>query len=75
VNAEEIKMVEQPFCWIHGIDDNFLNIQTHGEVVYANYKGTYSEAHRIPYADHDEVPLIMGFSNYNDVIEKFIKRK
>ena len=25
-NAEEIKTINQPFCWIHGTNDNFLNI-------------------------------------------------
>jgi alpha/beta superfamily hydrolase len=35
-NAQEIKKFQHPFMWIHGIDDDFLNINTHGEVVYKN---------------------------------------
>jgi hypothetical protein len=36
-----------PFFWMHGVDDQFLNIETNGEIVYRNYRGSYSEAHRI----------------------------
>jgi pimeloyl-ACP methyl ester carboxylesterase len=73
-NAEEIKLVQQPLFWIHGMSDNFLGINTHGEVVYANYNGTYKEAHRIPDADHGEVPAKAGFSTYSYLILNFITR-
>lgn len=73
-NAEEIKSIQQPFCWIHGMNDNFLNINTHGEVVYKNYKGIYKEAHRITGADHGEIPAKMGFDNYLNTISNFIKK-
>jgi alpha/beta superfamily hydrolase len=74
-NAEEIKSVQQPFCWIHGIDDDFLNIKTHGEVVYANYHGSYSEAHRVAGANHSTVEPLMGFENYLHTIFDFIRKK
>lgn len=73
-NAEEIKTISQPFCWIHGTNDNFLNIKTHGEVVYKNYKGLYQEAHRIDGADHGEIPVKMGFVNYLNTLSIFIKK-
>ena len=73
-NAEEIKTISQPFCWIHGTNDNFLNIKTHGEVVYKNYKGLYQEAHRIDGADHGEIPVKMGFVNYLNTLSTFIKK-
>jgi hypothetical protein len=73
-NAEEIKTIQQPFCWIHGTNDNFLNINTHGEVVYKNYNGTYKEAHRISGADHGEIPVTMGFINYLNTLSTFIKK-
>jgi pimeloyl-ACP methyl ester carboxylesterase len=73
-NAEEIKKVTQPFLWMHGIDDDFLNIKTHGEVVYKNYKGIYSEAHRIPNAKHENVPEIWGYTNYLDALTSFMER-
>lgn len=75
-NAEEIKKVKQPFFWIHGINDNFLNIETHGEVVFKNYGGISAnkEAHRIAGADHGEVPATFGFINYTEVLEAFITK-
>lgn len=71
-NGEEIKSVQQPFFWIHGIADDFLNINTHGEVVYANYKGTYKEAHRIANAGHSTIPTTMGFQAYSNAVGDFI---
>lgn len=71
-NAEEIKKVKQDFFWIHGINDNFLGIKTHGEVVYKNHGGKYKEAHRIDGADHGEIPATYGFVNYSDILLKFI---
>jgi fermentation-respiration switch protein FrsA (DUF1100 family) len=73
-NAEEIKTISQPLCWIHGTNDNFLGIKTHGEVVYKNHGGTYKEAHRIDGADHGEVPEKMGFESYLNTLSAFIKR-
>ena len=71
-NGEKIKSVTQPFCWLHGEADDFLNIDTHGTVVYNNYQGTYKEAHRIAGAGHSTVPQTMGFTTYSNVIGDFI---
>lgn len=73
-NAEEIKNVQQPFMWIHGEDDQFLNVETHGQTIYNNYKGSYKEAHRIPKADHPNVPVVWGIDNYKDAVLKFIRK-
>lgn len=73
-NAEEVKTIQQPFCWLHGTSDNFLNIKTHGEVVYKNYGGAAGEAHRINGADHGEVPEKMGFDNYLNIVSTFIRK-
>lgn len=73
-NANEITKVQQPFMWIHGTNDQFINIETHGELVYSKYQGTYKEAHRIGGADHDEVPATMGFVDYCNSISNFIIR-
>ncbi|MGL5892382.1 MAG: hypothetical protein ACRC3B_21000, partial [Bacteroidia bacterium] len=73
-NAEEIKTIQQPFFWIHGMNDNFLGIETHGEVVFANYNGTYKEAHRIADADHGEVPVKTGIQQYSQLVLNFITR-
>ncbi|MDQ3191087.1 MAG: alpha/beta hydrolase [Bacteroidota bacterium] len=74
-NAEEIKKVEQSFMWIHGIQDDFLSIKSHGELVFNNYSGSYSEAHRIEGANHGDVPLIWGFESYTNAINAFIEKK
>jgi pimeloyl-ACP methyl ester carboxylesterase len=71
-NGEEIKGVQQPFFWIHGEADDFLNIDTHGAVVYNNYQGTYKEAHRIPNAGHSTIPTTMGFQSYMKAVGNFI---
>ena len=71
-NGEEIKSVSQPFFWIHGEADDFLNIDTHGQVVFDNYSGTYGEAHRIPGANHRTIQTTMGFQAYLDAVGDFI---
>jgi pimeloyl-ACP methyl ester carboxylesterase len=73
-NADEIAKVDEPFFWIHGVDDDYLSIETHGEVVFKNYQGIYSEAHRIEGANHGDVPFIMGFEEYIDAVTQFVER-
>lgn len=74
-NAEKIKKVQQPFMWIHGVDDDFVAMKTHGEMVYKNFQGTYSEAHRIENGNHGTVPQTWGFENYLNAVNKFITKK
>lgn len=71
-NAEEIKKVEVPFLWIHGVDDDFLSIKTHGEVVFKNYKGVKAVPLRVESAGHDNVPAVLGFDNYLGQLTTFI---
>jgi alpha/beta superfamily hydrolase len=73
-NAETIKRVEQALCWIHGINDDFLRIDTHGEVVYFNHAGAFKEAHRIPEAVHNNVPAVMGYEEYLSVVGEFVRK-
>lgn len=73
-NAEEIKNVKQPLLWLHGLNDNFLNYKTHGEVVYKNYSGVYKTNYLVKDADHGEVPEKMGFEKYLEVLGEFIRR-
>jgi pimeloyl-ACP methyl ester carboxylesterase len=74
-NAELIRKVTQPFFWIHGVDDDFLAMQTNGELVFKNYPGPNKEAHRIPGAGHSNIPNVFGFQNYLDAVGNFIVRK
>jgi pimeloyl-ACP methyl ester carboxylesterase len=71
--GEKIKSVDQPLCWIHGIDDDFLDIDTHGEVVFANHPGPDKIAHRIPDAVHNNVPEVMGYEAYLQAVGHFIR--
>jgi pimeloyl-ACP methyl ester carboxylesterase len=73
-NAEEIKKVTQPFFWMHGTNDDFLSIKTHGEIVFKNYHGSYSEPHRIPNAVHSNIPSVWGYENYTSALAAFIER-
>lgn len=73
-NADAIKQVSQPFLWLHGSNDNFLNYKTHGEVVYKNYGGTYKTNYLVSGADHGEVPQKMGFNTYLGFLGDFIRR-
>lgn len=72
-NAEEIKKITQPLYWVHGIDDDFLALETHGKVVYENHQGTYKIAYNIPGANHGDVPKVMGYEAYIESLEQFIR--
>lgn len=72
-NADEIAKVDEPFFWIHGTADSFLSIETHGEVVYKNYEGSYSIAHRVQGGEHSDVPSVMGYDAYLDAVLEFIE--
>lgn len=71
-NAEEIKEVEEPFLWMHGIDDTFLAMDTHGEVVYQNYTGDRGQAVRVPGAGHSDCIPFLGYETYRDLVYEFI---
>lgn len=73
-NAEQIKYVDAPLLWMHGINDDFLSISTHGQVVFDNYNsaGTYKEAVKVPGAGHETVPVFLGLADYEQEILDFI---
>jgi pimeloyl-ACP methyl ester carboxylesterase len=73
-NAEQIKSVQQPLFWIHGTKDDFLNINTQGQVVYNNHKGQFKEPHRIEGANHESVPNTAGFEAYLKRVGDFIRK-
>lgn len=73
-NAEKIKQVQQPFYLLHGELDDYLKI-SNGEIIYNNYKGINGYFKRVPNAYHgtDGVPQNLGYQNYIDLLEQFIK--
>lgn len=71
-NAENIRLVHCPFLWIHGTNDDFISIQTHGNVVFANYSGVKGYACRVNGAGHSDCPVLLGFHQYLNIIGRFI---
>jgi len=72
-NAEEIKKVDVPYMWLHGVLDDYIEIEN-GELIYANYAGIYKEAHRIQTANHGDIPLMMGYTEYLSAVLNFIQK-
>ncbi len=70
--AQMIKSVYQPFLWIHGINDSYLAIDTHGEVVFKNYTGQRGVPVRVEGGEHGDVPYVMGFEEYLQTVENFV---
>jgi fermentation-respiration switch protein FrsA (DUF1100 family) len=71
-NAEKIKYVKAPLLWIHGTDDDFVSMESHGETVYKNYRGQ-GRAVRVQGANHSDIETTMGFDEYSKAILKFIQ--
>lgn len=71
-NAEEIKSIDQPFLWLHGIADDFLSLEHHGLVVWENYGGTRGVDVRVVHADHSDIPPVMGVEAYADSVLAFL---
>lgn len=70
--AGRMKDLQVPLLWMHGIDDSFLNIETHGEVVFRNHPGPKSGV-RVASAEHNNLPEIMGWEAYLEVVGTFIE--
>lgn len=71
-NAEQIKKATVPFYWIHGVDDDFLAMETHGRVVYENHNTAWKKKNEVIGANHDNVPTFMGLEAYSDSVLSFI---
>ena len=74
-NADEIQLVQQPFLWIHGTNDSFISMNSHGNVVFANYNGNKGFACRVSGADHSDCPVFLGFDIYRNILDKFIRNQ
>lgn len=70
-NAAKIQKVQEPFLWIHGMEDDYVGIDN-GRLVAQNYQGTKIIKREIPNAGHSTVPLMMGFEAYMKLLEDFI---
>ncbi len=71
-NAEKIKSVDAPLYWLHGVEDDYIAIQN-GELVYANHSGSFKIAERVAQAGHSDIPKVLGYTNYLNGLEGFLK--
>ena len=72
-NATEIKKISIPLLWIHGEDDSFLTVKSHGQPVYDNKANGYKEAYLVPGGEHETTPFVAGYQNYMDKLAAFIQ--
>ena len=71
-NAEQIKNCEVPFYWLHGVEDDFLSLKTHGEIVFKNHTKSWKQKNEVAGAGHNDVPTFMGLEIYSDSLLSFI---
>ena len=71
-NATEIKKVNVPLLWIHGMADSFLSMTSHGQLVYDNKPGA-KESVLVPGGEHETTPFVMGYQAYIDRLAAFIQ--
>lgn len=73
-NAETMKDVHIPLCWLHGREDDYIEL-SNGQLVYDNHTGAYKESHIIDNAKHADIPLVMQCDVYLDRVNTFIKKQ
>lgn len=71
-NATEIKKVNVPLLWIHGMSDSFLTISSHGRLVFDNKPGQ-KESALVQGGEHETTPFVMGYQAYIDRLAAFIQ--
>lgn len=64
--------MNQPFLWIHGTKDDFLDYATHGKTVYDQYLGGCKTHLRVGGAGHSDIEEIAGFDAYLQQLNTFI---
>lgn len=71
-NSEKIKQVTCPLLWMHGKEDDYIDIQN-GELIYTNYGGTQGTAIRVDDCGHSEVPEKISFETYVSNLLNYIR--
>lgn len=72
-NAETMKDVKIPLCWLHGREDDYIEL-SNGQLVYDNHSQAYKEAHIIDNAGHGDIPEIMTYETYLECVNTFIQK-
>jgi fermentation-respiration switch protein FrsA (DUF1100 family) len=70
-NLTKIKSVPAPYLLFHGTADLYVDPKYSDELAAA-HPGT-TELHRVPGADHDDVPEVMGLDAYRAAIQTFVE--
>ncbi len=73
-NAEQIKKCTVPLYWLHGVNDDYLSLETHGRIVYNNHKMNWKMKSEVQGAGHGNIPTYMGLEVYNDSLLSFITK-
>ncbi len=71
-NAENIKSVTCPLLWMHGKEDDYIEIQN-GELIYANHGGQSKAAYIVDDCNHGQVPAKMGYETYISNVLSYIR--
>ena len=72
-NVEQMKKCTAPLFWMHGEDDDFLDMETHGDLVYKNHTKSWKQKLIVPGADHTNVPVFIGIEEYKLKILEFLE--
>lgn len=73
-NAEQIKKCTVPLYWLHGVNDDYLSLETHGRIVYNNHMVNWKMKNEVQGAGHGNIPTYMGLEIYNDSLLSFITK-
>jgi pimeloyl-ACP methyl ester carboxylesterase len=72
-NTERIKNIDLPFLWIHGTNDETLAMETHGQRIWDNYRGSEGYKMIVGGGGHGTVPETIGYTTYIEAIQAFIR--
>lgn len=73
-NAERIKKVTVPLLWIHGTEDETLNRETNGKLVWDNHPQNIPGYYiRVVGAGHRTNPQTIGYEKYLQCLRDFIQ--
>jgi hypothetical protein len=70
-NVEPIRRIHTPLLLLHGTDDYYVPYADNGRLLFENAPDPKQLA-LIPGSVHDNIPAVMGFEAYRDLILNFI---
>lgn len=71
-NSKKIREVKCPLLWLHGTDDETVDLETNGRKVFENYNGEKGVSLIVKGAKHGNIPTVLGYNNYIKAIRNFI---